>query len=74
MRILALTLLLAGCGALPPTSASGENVTTYHGSKRFPDALQGAAEYCARRGEGIRHVRTDGVGVRAVSTFACVSK
>ena len=65
-------LLLCGCGSIPPTSATGPHITTQHGTARFQDALAGAQEYCARRGQGVRHLGTDMAGM-AISRFECVA-
>ena len=67
----ALVSALAGCGTLPPTQASGDFVTTQHGEARFKDALQGAADYCAGRGKGMRHLGTDNA---SISRFECVAR
>lgn len=63
--------LLSGCGSIPPTHSSGRYLTTQHGTARFPDALQGAAEYCAKLGLGVRHLGTD-TPAMAISRFECV--
>lgn len=76
MRLAIIVLLLAGCytpGPIGPTQASGNYVTTEHGTARFSDALAGAAEYCARRGMGVRHLGTDSP-YTAVSRFECVPR
>lgn len=70
---LAGLVLLAGCGPIPPTMASGNSVTIQHGTARFADAVAGARDYCAGRGMGVRHVSTGGPAP-AVSTFECVSR
>jgi hypothetical protein len=64
--------LLAACGALPPTSATGNHVSIQHGTARFADAVAGANRYCAGRGMAARHVSTGG-GAPSISTFECVA-
>lgn len=73
MRLALIALLLAGCGTIQPTTASGRYITTEHGTARFGDALQGAKEYCARRGMGVRHLGTDRAYM-AISRFECVER
>lgn len=72
MRYL-FVLLLAGCGSIPPSTASGNYITTEHGTARFQDALAGAQEYCAQRGMGVRHLGTD-IAYMAISRFECVQR
>lgn len=69
----AVVVFLAGCGTYPPTHVDGNFVTTQHGTERFADALKGAAEYCAGRGLGVRHLGTDTPG-RSISRFECVPR
>jgi hypothetical protein len=74
MRAALLALVLVGCGTIQPHSASGNFVTTQHGTVRFADAMQGAADYCASRGMGIKHVSTTAQGIRPISSFECVPR
>lgn len=74
MRYL-IVLLLAGCGAIPPSSSSGRFITTQHGSARFMDAMQGATEHCGRMGLGAQHLGTDSPPqALSISRFQCVER
>lgn len=72
-------VFLAGCagmvGPVAPSSVSGNFVTTVHGTARYFDALQGAEQYCAMRGMGVRGLGTDTPPQSmSVSRFECVPR
>jgi uncharacterized protein YcfL len=66
-------LLLVGCGAIPPSVVSGEQLITHHARARAAHAIEGAQTYCAARGKNFKLIRTD-CPAQCVSTFECVSR
>ena len=73
MRTLALVILLAGCGTIPPDIAQGNFASTEHTAGNFKGAAEGAAAYCAGRGMQVKHLETAmPLFGRPVSRFECV--
>lgn len=74
--IVLAALGLAACGTIPPTIAAGDSFSTSHDPMRFKDAVDGAQQYCASRGNVAKHLGTDGGSIFtfSVSRFECVPK
>jgi len=69
-----MMIALSGCsGPIRPQMISGDNISTQHGIARTQDAFEGARAYCAKRGKGIKTVRSD-CPEWCWTTYECVNE